>query len=427
MKGGVYYMIDWVTELILYERPPVSLCAAAFWQAACLQPRLLASAGPLIALALLACTYRTNRANLSGVLHTPGFVQIASSLVLPRRVVEAIWAPPPMAPTGVPRTQPQVVAERKVAEKAEEEAMASAAHKLQKLEDALKARESHEKVSEVVGQLGSNAKNLVGEAGIGLLATCSKMGATLRSGNVVGATATILTASVRTVAATATQVATVVVDAVRHVYTTAGEALEEAGSTVTDPTAIMAGTLIYYQAMLAEYLVPLRALKGLVTWENPRTSTWLSLSLMLAALVLPWLPWLYLLHALGLAALGPHMWILGARQRRHPAPPPPDEAALRADAANRFALASGNRARKAVVRDEARRRERAERDAKRVQEEEDAKLPFFEHAQRRREAFAKGSGPRLLEVRGSRVKWLKHHSLPDPERSFAVTGTLALE
>ena len=207
-----------------------------------------------------------------------------------------------------------------------------------------------------------------------------------------------------------------VVDAARQLGQTVVRAAEGAfvqTQDAVDPMQLVAAYLQPVQSRLGTYLVPMRGLRGVLTWHDPALTSWLCLLLAAATITLPFLPWLLVSRLVGFAALGPHMWLLGMRSRAAEAQAKREEQEA-AEMANRYAEARSASARRALISEERRRREHQAR----VAEEEEAKcragLPHAAHALRRREL-----GAAVVEVRGSRVTYQKVRCHPDLERSAA--------
>ena len=60
----------------------------------------------------------------------------------------------------------------------------------------------------------------------------------------------------------------------------------------------------------------MRAARAVGNWEDAALTGWVCLALLVAAVVLPFVPWQPLLQLCGLALLGPHMWVVGRRVAR---------------------------------------------------------------------------------------------------------------
>ena len=169
---------------------------------------------------------------------------------------------------------------------------------------------------------------------------------------------------------------------------------------------------------------PLRGVHGVLSWHDAALTTWICLLLLLLSLLLPLLPWYWIARAVGLAALGPHMYLLGApaaAPKPSAAAPKLSPALRRLDAAERYARATDKEGRQAIVEEE-RRQRRAEVEAAQMEEQAlKEKLPLSAHAKARRDACAH-SGLQTLELHGSRLSSTKLDlaTLPDPDRSLRV-------
>ena len=197
---------------------------------------------------------------------------------------------------------------------------------------------------------------------------------------------------------------------------------------LTDPTLLLEPYLGWVQVMLGGYCHQLRAVRGVLCWYDPGLTLWLCAALAVAALVAPLLPWLLLSRCVGALALGPHMWVVGARRRGGAAA----AAAAAADATlvytasgrtyetglvREYSLAAEDE-RAAIVAAERERREKRAADAAAAEEKAAAALPLAAHAARRRQL---AGGGRTFEVRGSRTAQGKFTpALPDPTRSSAA-------
>ena len=100
---------------------------------------------------------------------------------------------------------------------------------------------------------------------------------------------------------------------------------------------------------------PLRGVHGVLSWHDAALTTWICLLLLLLSLLLPLLPWYWIARAVGLAALGPHMYLLGApaaAPKPSAAAPKLSPALRRLDAAERYARATDKEGRQAIVEEE---------------------------------------------------------------------------
>lgn len=191
---------------------------------------------------------------------------------------------------------------------------------------------------------------------------------------------------------------------------TAETAIDSTQSAV-DPMQLAASYLQPIQAMLHYYLRPLRGVHGLLTWHDPALSSWLCLVIFFQAIMLPFLPWVLISHGVGLAVLGPHMWILGARQRRA-AKIAAAAAAAAANVAQNYHDASASQ-KERIVRAERLRRQAVEAEAQEAEAKLLASLPHAAHAAHRK------SYGEVVRVQASRVRSTKYMCLPDPTRSRA--------
>ena len=172
-----------------------------------------------------------------------------------------------------------------------------------------------------------------------------------------------------------------------------------------------------------------RALAGVLSWDDPALSAWLCATCVLLAAVLPLLPWLFIARAVGILLLGPHMWVYGRRQRaalaeaqakaaREAAAPEESPEQL----AKRYVAAADPRERLEMLRAEMAKRDEAQQKEAKAAEDAARALPYAEHAERR---YAYGGGQHLmLTVPGSRVTYRRFATAPDHLRSGCRPGGL---
>ena len=117
----------------------------------------------------------------------------------------------------------------------------------------------------------------------------------------------------RTLVDSATAVGKLALKGVREALRGTGEAVENAAH--VDPLQLLGPYLGWVQDYLADALVYVRGARGLLLWADPALTACLALGTCAYLLVAPLLPWLAIARVAGALALGPHMWILGARAR----------------------------------------------------------------------------------------------------------------
>jgi hypothetical protein len=201
---------------------------------------------------------------------------------------------------------------------------------------------------------------------------------------------------------------------------TAADAITFPTGQVSDPTLLLAPYLQPLQAYLGHCLAYVHQLQGILCWHDPTLTTGLAILLALLACLLPLLPWRALCHTSGALALGPHWWLIGSRRRLRAA----RAAAAEAVMLSRYAGASSDEGRRAVLEEERRRRVESERSAHEASERSSAQRPFAGQRARRMAHFqqeALTGAVRLLQCNGAHVveARLGLLSTPDPSRSFA--------
>ena len=82
---------------------------------------------------------------------------------------------------------------------------------------------------------------------------------------------------------------------------------------LVNPIALYLGPV---QRTLGENMGYVRAARAVGNWEDTALTGWVCFALLVAAVVLPFVPWRPLLQLGGLAILGPHMWLVGRRVAR---------------------------------------------------------------------------------------------------------------
>ena len=143
---------------------------------------------------------------------------------------------------------------------------------------------------------------------------------------------------------------------------------------LVNPIALYLGPV---QRTLGENMGYVRAARAVGNWEDTALTGWVCLALLVAAVVLPFVPWQPLLQLGGLALLGPHMWVVGRRVAR--------SEARAAEEEQRFREASPEEARRMVAAKVQQRREEAEEKRARAAAAE-AKAAKRPAAEREREA-----------------------------------------
>ena len=202
----------------------------------------------------------------------------------------------------------------------------------------------------------------------------------------------------------------------KNVATTAAAAADQTTSAV-DPMQLAAAYLQPIQAMIHYYLIPLRGVRGVLTWHDPALSSWLCLILGVLCVTLPLLPWVTIAHLTGLGLLGPHMWIIGTRGRKAAAVAEA-EAAASAAVAQRYAAAKTSKEKAALLREEHTRRLYAAAVAQEAEDKYLATLPHASHSKNRK------SYGTVISVQSSRVMQDKLAFAPDPQRSAAQSRRL---
>lgn len=455
MLGGVYAAIAAVNGLILYEQPAISLVGCFYWQLLCTYPQLLPSCLPLALLGMLRATYVYNRIAFKEELYrlgrTPGFFAHTAALLLPRplyklppidRPVEpasveaiakaiglpdasadALSAALAMIPNGGQLSQAQINKLReqlttrndaKEAAKAERSVAFEAA--LEKHAQAIKLRESLAAGFGAVGGAVSSITNHIGENLDQTFEGLDSAGKTLLMGDVFGAGVGVAATAVRTATKAATGAAKLGVSTVQAAAQTAVVSVEDTVNKSKDavnPMQLVAAYLQPVQTTLAYYLQPLRGLHGVFSWHDPALTTALCHVLAITACILPWLPWLIISRLAGLAVLGPHMWLVGARQRKAAAAEEPGAKSV----ADEYAEANESR-RRAILELEYNKRQRKANEEKAALDKARAALPFADHAEYRK------NYANMIEVQGNRVTGTKLYTEPSltsacPVRSMA--------
>ena len=83
----------------------------------------------------------------------------------------------------------------------------------------------------------------------------------------------------------------------------------EVAEITVNPLAPVLGPI---QRILGEQvLTQVRGVRALLAWEDPALTAWVCLALLLLAVVIPLLPWLWIMRLLGAALFGPHMYFVG--------------------------------------------------------------------------------------------------------------------
>ena len=144
---------------------------------------------------------------------------------------------------------------------------------------------------------------------------------------------------------------------------------------LVNPIALYLGPV---QRTLGENMGYVRAARAVGNWEDTALTGWVCLALLVAAVVLPFVPWQPILQLGGLAILGPHMWLVGRRVAR--------SEARAAEEEQRFREASPEEARRMVAAKVQQRREEAEEKRARAAAAAEAKAAKRPAAEREREA-----------------------------------------
>ena len=156
-----------------------------------------------------------------------------------------------------------------------------------------------------------------------------------------------------------------------------------------------------------------RAARAVGNWEDTALTGWVCLALIVAAVVLPFVPWQPLLQLGGLAILGPHMWLVGRRVAR--------SEARAAEEEQRFREASPEEARRMVAAKVQQRREEAEEKRARAAAAAEAKAAKRPAAEREREAARRAllSAASHTVVARARPRFAKVPTRPELQRSTA--------
>lgn len=263
----------WLLDLLLYKRPLLSLSAGVLWQLACWQMEFFVSLAPLGLLAVLVHGHGEWRAREEDIHRPPD-------------VWEAFFLGGP--PQGM-RCEPSGARRGSQADVAPEQQPSSKEHTRESLEAAVQAELARRDRLRDAAQHSSDARRRKPPVrpSCGIMNTSQR----LLSGAASGA-----------------------IHAARAVVNL------EVSEIQLNPMAVVLGPV---QRTLGEHLVYLRVAKSIYRWEDPLLTGWccvvlLGVSLLLlpvALLVLPRVPWAWLLRVCGLALLGPHMLCVGAAVR----------------------------------------------------------------------------------------------------------------
>ena len=425
MKGGVYWVMDGIEDIVLYKHVLSSIVVCVLWQLVCTYPFLLPSCGPLSLLVIMRTNYLTVHAACDPINRPPSFVCYASALLLPRWIYELPPIQGLIKASQYPiAKQRDVLAERvralKEAELEEERALARReAFEIayQKHKDSIKLRR------ETSAAVGAIASRTIGGLSREVAGTVDEMKALLSQarvevaqGRYMAAAGRITTHSVRAATGWVTSAAHFVVDAVRDAGIQAkrwGVTVFSTSKDAVDPMQLVAAYLQPVQEQLSGYLVTLRGVHGVLMWHDHALSTYLCLMQMVLVVVFPFLPWLVICRVLGMIVLGPHMAYFGHQQRKAAAEVAKAEE-FAEHVAKRYAEAKGEAERSRLLREEHQRREvQAKKEAVEM-DKYLAGLPYADHARRRKQ-----HGNSAVIVHGSRVKEYKLDCMPDPLRSAA--------
>ena len=189
-------------------------------------------------------------------------------------------------------------------------------------------------------------------------------------------------------------------------------------------TYLLSAQLQPLQGRLSRYNKQFRALRRLLLFEDVSFSTIGRLFLTGVAIVLPYLPWTYLMRGAGLALLGPHMYLYGSRVYEQEAAAEAAASALLPKAiAKRYLEADESERAQIVEEERTRRRTLAEQE--RAAAEAIASQLLGKHALKRRQHYRKVAAHserdavELEQVIGSRTPIQKIEQFPDAQRSTA--------
>lgn len=189
-------------------------------------------------------------------------------------------------------------------------------------------------------------------------------------------------------------------------------------------TYLLSAQLQPLQGRLSRYNKQFRALRRLLLFEDVSFSTIGCLFLTGVAIVLPYLPWTYLMRGAGLALLGPHMYLYGSRVYEQEAAAEAAASALLPKAiAKRYLEADESERAQIVEEERTRRRTLAEQE--RAAAEAIASQMLGKHALKRRQHYRKVAAHserdavELEQVIGSRTPIQKIEQFPDAQRSTA--------
>ena len=297
--------------LVLYRSPLASLLALCVWQLVCVAPQFLLSCIPLALLIALGRSYAASRRTTPKLHRPPSIWDVWLVRLAIGRPTHLNWTPADAA--GARRRRRRRSSPRRRRRRADV-ARGSRRRSRRRRRASLRAAEP----------AGAAAAAAAPARAIAAAATAAATAAAAASAPAAAADAAdprapsvVEAALSNPVVGLATGAAGLATDAANLTAEIAESGIRAvANLDLSDITRLVNPIALYLgpvQRTLGENMGYVRAARAVGNWEDTALTGWVCLALLVAAVVLPFVPWQPLLQLCGLALLGPRMWLVGRR------------------------------------------------------------------------------------------------------------------